>query len=52
MPEYPYVVSVIKEDKTINNPKDTPPSSDEEKKQVSVDARTIPKAGHPVIVDV
>ena len=52
MPEYPYVVSVLKEDKTVNKSKATPPSSDEENKQVSVDVRTILNAGHPVIADV
>ena len=50
--EEPHVVSVLEGEKTLNSPKDTPPSNDEENEQVLEDVRTIMEAGHSVIVDV
>ena len=35
--EDPLVVSVHEKEKTLNNPKDVPPSSDEENELVSID---------------
>ena len=51
-PDDPLVMSVLEEKKTLNSPKDTPPSIDEENEQASTNIETISEAGHPIIADV
>ena len=46
------MVSILEKEKTLNNPKDAPPSSDEENEPLSIDIRTILEVGHPIIVHV
>ena len=46
------MVSVLKDEKSLNSPKDAPSSSDKENKRVSTNIRTIPEVGHPIIASV
>ena len=50
--EDPPTISFHEEEKTLNSPKNAPPSSDKENDQVSTNVQTIPEVKHPVITDV
>ena len=49
--EDPPVVLVLEKEKTLNNIKEAPPSSDEENERFSVDVQAIPEARHLISTD-